>query len=108
MAKANKIISCVTVTVIILPLILIGACVVKEKRYERGYARVEVGDSRKDVERLLGEPAEVQSCSGPVNFGGRVTGECAKEYVYYSFLEEWWIIFDKDGKVLGKLYSVSG
>jgi hypothetical protein len=59
MAKANKIILCVIVTVIILPLIRIGAGVVREKRYERGYARIEAGDSKKDVMEMLGEPAGV-------------------------------------------------
>ena len=108
MAKANKIILCVIAAVIILPLIRIGACVVREKRYERGYARIGPGDSKKDVVEMLGEPGEVLSCSGPIHFGGRVTGECSEEYGYSSFLEEWWIIFDKDGKVLGKFYSVSG
>ena len=108
MAKANKIILCVTLAVIILPLIRIGACVVRGTRYERGYARIEAGASKRGVEELLGEPTEVLSCSGPVSFGGKVTGECAEEYGYSSFLEEWWIIFDKDGKVLGKFYSVSG
>jgi hypothetical protein len=108
MAKAKKIILCVIVAVILLPLIRIGACVVREKRYERGYAQIEPGDSKKDVVELLGEPGEVLGCSGPVYYNGRVTGECAEEYGYYTFLEEWWIILDKDGKVLVKSYSVSG
>jgi hypothetical protein len=99
MAKAHRIIICVVLAVVLVPLAYVGACSVKAKRYERGYAQVGVGDTKRDVTQLLGEPSEVERC---------YSGEgCAEVYVYNSFMERWGFVLDGDGKVVHKYYNVS-
>jgi hypothetical protein len=108
MTKEYKVFIYVILAFVLIPLLAVGACVVREKRYERGYAQLDLGDTKRDVAQLLGEPAEVQVCDGPVYSDGKVTGECAEKYYYHSFLESWGVLFDKDGRVIGKFYNVSG
>ena len=87
---------------------MVGACVIRERRYSRGFEQIEVGQTKRSVVDALGEPSEVQVCHGPVDADGEVTGECADKYYYHSFLESWGVLLDRDGKVIGKFYHVSG
>ena len=108
MRKDYKVVTYVVLALIILPSALIGARAVRAKRWERGYARIEVGQSKQKVVDSLGEPSEIRRCGGHVYSDGRVTGECAETYLYRSFLEDWVVFIDKDGNVIGKSYNVSG
>ena len=108
MSRVYKIVALVIIAIVLVPSIFIGACVVQAKRYKRGHTQVETGQSKQNVVDALGQPSEVQGCYGPVYFEGKVTGECATKYYYHSFLESWGVLFDKDGKVIGKFYNVSG
>lgn len=99
MAKEIRIVIYVALATGIYCAASIGACVVKAKRYERGYAQLGVGDTKRDVTQLLGEPSEVEPC-----YAGE---KCAEVYVYYSFMERWGVVFDRDGKVVDKYYNVS-
>ena len=99
MAKVSRILVYVALMTVIVPLFFIGACVVKAKRYESGFARVAVGDSKQKVIDLLGEPSEVEGCYADE--------KCADVFVYYSFMERRGFIFDNGGKVINKYYNVS-
>ena len=93
---------------ILVPSAMIGACVIREGRYSRGFEQIEIGQTKQSVIDALGEPSEVQVCHGPVNRDGKVTGDCAEEYYYHSFLVSWGFLLDRDGKVIGKFHHVSG
>jgi hypothetical protein len=108
MVRTHRIVALVVLVIILAPSAMIGACVIREGRYNRGYERVEVGQARWNVVDALGEPSEVQVCSGPVDMDGKVTGDCAEKYYYHSFLVSWGILLDRDGKVIGKFHHVSG
>ena len=108
MARAYKIVVVVILVIILAPSVMIGACVVRARRYSRGHEQVEIGQTKRSVVDALGEPSEVQVCSGPVYTDGKVTGECAEKYYYHSFLESWGVLFDREGNVIGKFYHVSG
>ena len=69
MSRVYKIVSSVILVIILVPSILIGACVVRVKRYERKYAQVEAGQSKQSVVDALGEPSDVQGCYGPTPAG---------------------------------------
>jgi hypothetical protein len=108
MVRAYKIEALVILVIILVPSAMIGACAIRERRYRRGFEQIEVGQTKRGVVDALGEPSEVQVCSGPVYRDGKVTGECAETYYYHSFLVSRGFLLDRGGKVVGKFHHVSG
>ena len=108
MTRASKIVASVILAGILVPSILIGACVVRAKQYGRAYAQVEIGQPQQKIIDTMGNPSEIQSCDGPIYLEGKIIGECAERYIYHSFMEDWGVFFDKNGNVIGKYYNVSG
>ena len=111
MAKTyTKIIIYTALAIVIAALTFIGACVVRAKKYERGYAQVGVGESKQKVVALLGDPSEIENCHYFIHSGvnERDKERCVEMYWYRSFLEDWVFVFDKDGKVISKFYNISG
>ena len=79
---------------------------VRLRRFEAAFIRVQVGDSKDQVIKQLGQPGEVSPCFHPRE-ESELQRNCAEEFWYYSFLERWGISFDKDGKVIHTTYNVS-
>ena len=80
----------------------------RAKQYDRGYAQVAMGQPKQRVIEAMGKPSEIEGCDRPVYSGGKVAGQCYQTMVYYSFLEKWVVVLDRDGNVIGKYYNVSG
>jgi hypothetical protein len=70
------------------------------------FAKVGVGDRKETVVQMLGQPDEVENCSGS-DSNEDVTKRCVETYWYMSFLERWGFSFNKDGKVIDKTHNVS-
>src|SRR5215218_9637680 len=104
MVRAYRIVALVILVIILAPAVMIGACVMRETRYSRGFEQIEIGQTKRGVVDALGEPSEVQVCYGPIYTEGKVAGECAEKYYYHSFLESWGVLLDRDGKVIGKFH----
>ena len=76
----------------------------RSQRFSVGYENVQVGNSKEMVAQLFGDkPSEVTPCNDP---HGELGGKCAEVYWYFSFLERWQILFDRDGKVIDKGHNV--
>jgi hypothetical protein len=76
--------------------------------WEQGYSKISEGDPEKKVVEVLGKPTEIKNCYAS-SFSGNheIRQQCAKEYWYIAFLQEWVYVIDKDGRVLAKWHSVS-
>jgi hypothetical protein len=72
----------------------------RAKSFSVAYERVQVGDTRAEVVKLFGDrPDEVTSCNDSY---GQFRANCGEIYWYFSFLERWEILFDRDGRVIDK------
>ncbi len=78
------------------------------ERYVDGYPRIQVGDEKRHVVRLLGEPDEIADCytywhSEPDE---SKQATCAEQYYYRGGLEQWIFVFDREGKVISKSHNI--
>ena len=99
----------VLVLVLLVSIILLAGpvrCTVRANRFKAGYEAVQVGDSKDEVIKQLGQPAEIAPCYHPSS-ESELQRKCFDEFWYYSFLQRWGISFDKDERVIHKTYSVS-
>jgi len=75
-----------------------GSCYLHSRKLEQGSAQITAGTSKKRVVELLGEPKEIDVC--------RPRGEERKDiYFYYSFLQKWGFVFDRDDNVKSTFYN---
>ena len=79
---------------------------VRAHRFKAGFLAVQVGDSKDEVIKQLGQPGEITPCFHPSS-ESELERKCSDEFWYYSFLERWGISFDKDERVIHKTYNVS-
>lgn len=79
---------------------------VRLQRFKAGFIRVQAGDTKDQVIKRLGQPAEVSPCFHPSDESA-LQRVCAEELWYYSFMERWNIAFDADGRVIDTTYNVS-
>lgn len=79
------------------------------RRYREGFAQVKLGDSKQSVMTLFGKPSEINDCYHVTNWpvSEDVKDRCNQEYWYYSWFEEWIIVFDSNDKVIWKTYHWS-
>lgn len=99
----------VFVLMLLVSIVLLAGpvrCTVRAHRFKVGYEAVQVGDSKDEVIKLLGQPAEISPCFHPSS-ESELERICADEFWYYSFLERWGISFAKDERVIHKTYNVS-
>ena len=97
----------ILLVMILVPLFLTGSCYLRSKDYGRGFASVAEGQTIWNVTDAMGQPDEIETCYGPVYSNERVVGQCSKTLVYYSFLQKWGVILDKNGTVIAKYHNVS-
>jgi len=80
------------------------------KFYEKQFSKIILKDNKEKVILLFGEPTKIEDC--PFIKYSEVSQEkkdnCVEIYWYIGLLEEWGFAFDKDGKVIHKLYMISG
>ncbi len=78
---------------------------VRKQRFETRFAMVQVGDTKEQVIKQLGQAGEVSPCFHPSK-ESELERKCAEEFWYYSFLERWGVSFDRDGRVIHTTYNV--
>ena len=80
------------------------------KRYEKAFSQISVGNSKEKVISVFGEPKKIENCHYIIysEVKQETIDNCVEIHWYIGFLEEWGFVFDKDGKVLQRLYSISG
>src|SRR4051812_8073767 len=100
MTNKHKLVIYIAAAATVVFLTAMGAKLFKKRKYESGYARVQIGDSQQVVTESLGEPSAVESCYSP-----GTDDECAIVSTYYSFMEKWCFAFNRDGKVIDKWYN---
>ena len=105
--RASRIIATLGIAILVAPLWMIGSWYVRKRGYERNYATVVEGQSEQNVVTTMGQPDERELCQGPVYSNGKMTGQCSERLVYYSFMERWGVVLDKNGTVVAKYYNVS-
>jgi hypothetical protein len=81
---------------------------VRRKTFESNYSQIQIGDSKQKVVQLYGQPEETSDCSKYKRPGDLevIQTRCVEVYWYRSFLKQWVFFFDKDGKVIHKVYNV--
>lgn len=105
MKNLRVIVLLVAFLVVIAVSAFIASSHVRSKRRSVAFARVQVGDTKQTVTQLFGStPEEVSNCNDTHD---QFRGKCAERYWYFSFLERWEILFDRDGKVIDKGHNVS-
>lgn len=112
--RSNKriLVTTTVVGILLLGVTLIGVLWLRpfaRERYVGAFPKIKVGDSKQSVLQLLGEPTETTDCYSVQysEIDADLKAKCAEQFWYRAFLEEWIIVFDKDGKVLLKGHSVS-
>jgi hypothetical protein len=99
-----------TIKAIVLALLVsIGFCAgwyVRLQRFKAGFSRVQVGDTKEQVIKQLGQPAEIAPCFH-YHDETELGRKCAEDFWYYSFMERWGVSLDANGKVIHTNYSVS-
>ncbi len=89
---------------IITLVVLLAFWHTRAKSFSLAYERVRVGDTKAEVVKLFGQsPDEVTSCNDSY---GQLQRNCGEVYWYFSFLERWEILFDRDGRVIDKGHNV--
>ena len=89
---------------IIALLVLLAYWHTRAGSFSVAYESVQIGDSKAQVVELFGDrPDEVTSCN---DANGQFRGRCGEVYWYFSFLERWEILFDRDGRVIDKGHNV--
>src|ERR1044072_9812109 len=73
---------------------------VRMRRFEAGFARIQVGDTKQHVIEQLGQPGEISACFHPKKDENELEKKCADQFWYYSFLERWGVSFDSNGRVI--------
>jgi hypothetical protein len=77
-------------------------------RWERGFAQIAEGDSEQKVLELMGKPSEAKNCDElRYSSNDQLWKECAAEYWYSGFMENWIFVISKNGKVVAKWHDVS-
>jgi hypothetical protein len=79
---------------------------IKREKLTSTFARVQLGESKETVVQILGQPDEVENCSGS-DSNQELTKRCVETYWYMSFLERWGFSLNQDGKVIDKTHNVS-
>jgi hypothetical protein len=102
--KRARIIAAILVALLVVGIVYAYELLPNVLRWERGYDQIEKGDSKQRVVDLLGKPTEVRACQFPTR---AYDENCGEEYWYNAPMQEWIIVFDKDGKVMLKAHSVS-
>ena len=87
-----------------LPLGVLGWLVCVDSFLKAGFRRLDAGQSREQVESILGKPSDIEECG---HFGGKVGREipsnCVYEYSYVSllsFTDLWAVGFDDTERVV--------
>lgn len=99
------------VVLFVLSLVVLNAYL-KNRKYERAYNEIKIGDSEEAVVLTMGKPDRVDICrnvSSPNDSAEdkKYQQQCAVQFWYESFLKPYLISFDKDKKVLAKGYQIS-
>jgi hypothetical protein len=84
----------------------------RSERYERGYNQIRIGDSKRSVVDVMGEPDERSWCyplrtDNDIPERKRFHEQCVEHYHYITFLKPYNITFDKDDRVSDKGYMIS-
>jgi len=111
MAKSHiKVITYIALAVLAIVLLLIGAWIIRARKYERGYAQVGNGDSKQKIIASMGEPSKVEDCHYFMysSVDVRDKERCVEMYWYGLFPDEYIFVLDKDGLVIYKFHNVSG
>jgi hypothetical protein len=80
----------------------------RRRAFESSYSEIRVGNSEREVVALYGKPLETSDCSEfkrPSSLE-QINKECVKVYWYKSFLEQWIFFFDRNDRVIHKVYNV--
>ena len=102
--------------IVLLGLIVLVICVgvtyawhsvSRSKRWERGYDEIKEGDSEEKVLEILGKPTEDNDCDRLRYSRPEIWPQCADEYRYIGFMQEWGYVIGKNKTVLLKWHSVS-
>ena len=77
------------------------------RRWQRGFAQIAEGDSEQKVLDIMGKPSETKDCDQLRYTNDELWRECAAEYWYFGFMENWILVIGKNGKVVAKWHDVS-
>lgn len=79
---------------------------IRREKLTTTFVKVQLGHSKQTVVQMLGQPDEIENCSGS-DSNQELTKRCVETYWYMSFLERWGFSFNRDGKVIDKTHNVS-
>jgi hypothetical protein len=80
------------------------------KRYEKAFAQINIGDSKEKAADVFGKSGKIENCHYIIysEVKQETKDKCVEIHWYIGFLEEWGFGFDNEGKVIQRLYSISG
>jgi hypothetical protein len=109
MTRNYKIAILAGLSIIIVPLVLVGIVAFRIDRYRQGFSSVEIGQSKQTIVNLMGNASEIRSCNFTVYIRDKNSTEnCSEVFVYDGIGEKWAIAFDKNAKVIEKYYWFLG
>jgi hypothetical protein len=82
-------------------------------RWNSGFDKIHIGESREQVRQIMGVPTEATDATIGIYGSKRLAADrvqgCTEQYWYYPFFtpECWWIAFDAHGSVLTTFHYVS-
>jgi hypothetical protein len=79
------------------------------QRYTSAYPRIQTGDEKQKVISVLGQPDQVSDCTSfwYSQADEETKSKCAEQFWYRGGLEQWLVVFDRDGRVLTKSHNIS-
>lgn len=113
MAISKRSIKTITFSLIILLLVILSIVawphLFKKESYQRGYAKIQIGDSKQSVVGIFGPPTKITDC---YDFTFSTDNEnlkkaCVEEYWYKASIEQWVFVFDKNHNVISKSHNIS-
>ena len=82
----------------------------QNKKYKEAFSQMNIGDSKEKVISTFEKSTKIENCHY-INYSPvrqEIKDKCAEIHWYIGFLEEWGFVFDNEGKVVSKLYLISG
>jgi hypothetical protein len=102
----------VVIILVSLPFVYVGNEYRLKAKYQRALNRLQVGDTEETVVKLMGQPDERNWCYPlPTDHDTAEDKQfhqrCVETYMYVTFMENYGVSLDKDGRVSGKFHQVS-
>lgn len=95
--------------VLFIALVIVLLRPTPREKYSSNFEKIQAGDMKQKVSDLMGQPDEIKDCYTfwYSQANEETKAKCSEQYWYRGGLEQWLIVFDKDGKVIARSHNIS-